>query len=285
MKIFKKVIFIIMFFMLIFMTKTYATNFELKPNITEKSLYAGEEFDVTLKLLNTNSSNKIFGIQGKMSFDEVAIESVSFEGLNNWSVTVNSEENSELKGTFVMVKLTEGGNLEEDVAKLHIKMKPTIEFNNTKISITNIETSNGSEEIKADNININIQILSKQDENSNQSENNNNNGNNNSNNNNSNNNGNGNSNNNNNNGNSNNSNNNNNKSQNNSQSTNSQSSNTNSNNGSNSNNKSANDKNISNNSNSKIPKLGIEQNLVLIIAVCGVISTIMFFKYKKYKSL
>ena len=161
MKSIKRIICLLIIFVLISITKIYAANFNISSSITEKKLYPGEEFDTFLRLENISSQNSIHGIQGKLAYDETAIESISFEGMNNWSVTYNSEDNNEYKGTFVLVNLTESVTTEQNIAKIHIKMKQNVSFEDSKINIIDIQTSNGSEKIISEDIGINIQIMEK----------------------------------------------------------------------------------------------------------------------------
>lgn len=167
----KKLILIVICLILVLTTRIYASGLGLQTDIAKKSLYPGDEFVVKLKLVNVDSKNKIYGIQGKLKYDDAAIESIGLEGLNNWSATYNNEIDNELKGTFVLANFTEGTNTEKEVAKLYIKMKPNIEFENTQINITDVYTSNEIEEIKVSDVSIDIEILERQIQNSNGEEN------------------------------------------------------------------------------------------------------------------
>lgn len=167
----KKLILIVICLSLVLTTRIYASSLGLQTDIAKKSLYPGDEFVVKLKLVNVDSKNKIYGIQGKLKYDDAAIESIGLEGLNNWSATYNNETDNELKGTFVLANFTEGTNTEKEVAKLYIKMKPNIEFENTQINITDVYTSNEIEEIKVSDVSIDIEILERQIQNSNGEEN------------------------------------------------------------------------------------------------------------------
>ncbi len=99
-------------------------NFKFSVSPTEKTVKPGEEVEIDLKVSDVTAENDgIVAVQGDLSQSgSEIIEGISINGKTNWSVELNEEENSELKGRFVLSNM-QGIKENQTIGTLKVKIK------------------------------------------------------------------------------------------------------------------------------------------------------------------
>lgn len=153
----KKIIFIIMIIIL-FIIPIHVLAFDLQANVNEPSSQEGK-IQIILKLSDLQEySNGINAVSGKLIYDTSLFESVTFVGMNNWSCAYNNEEDNENNGSFMLITTSGNVNKDTEVAQIELKLKNSIEKQNTKVKIENIQTSYKAQKIESEDKEINLLI-------------------------------------------------------------------------------------------------------------------------------
>jgi len=140
-------------------------NFTFSVGTTEKVVKPGEEVEIDLKVSDiTSEKNGINAVQGDLSHSgKDVVESIDIVGKTNWSIQINKEENSNLKGRFVLSNLN-GITTDQTIGTLKIKIKEGAQAGDVGyIYLKNVHSSyannNGvTEEDKTNSYDVTIKI-------------------------------------------------------------------------------------------------------------------------------
>lgn len=155
-------------------TPTFSKNenlgFDLIASPEETRVKAGETVIVTLSLadinVGENGLNNVIGYLGynEALFDEVKIyaggpeELAKGEGTTKWEIEINRIKNHSLYGKFCIFTMQEGVKENQDIATLIFKLKDDLKPQTTKVTFTNLESSDGNVSIKEDDREVTIII-------------------------------------------------------------------------------------------------------------------------------
>ena len=150
------VIFLIVVLILGINIKALAFDLLTKANVQDMK---DNKVEISLKISDLKDYEEgINVVSGKLIYDSNIFESISFNGINNWSCAYNNEEDNENQGKFMLI--TTAGNVTKDkeIAQIELTLKPGIQEQNTKIKIESIQTSYHSKTINAEDKEIHLQI-------------------------------------------------------------------------------------------------------------------------------
>lgn len=141
-------------------------SFTFTANPTQISAKLGDTITVNLGIADIDQdSDGINAIQGDMSYDEELFESVEIVSAgNNWTVSLNDEENNDLKGRFVISNM----NSIKDtgaVAILKAKIKSDATVSTGEINLENVFSSYGITETAKSNKTVTVNIEKEQNNN------------------------------------------------------------------------------------------------------------------------
>ena len=170
-----------------------ADSFTFVATPSKTNILPGEEITITLSIKDIDVGvNGINTVEAVFEYNETLFETItqsSFTGLNNWSITYNSE-NTAQKGKMLGIIIASGVTTEQEIATVKVRVKNTVTLTAdlaTNIKIKNIATNNGREIItdtdKTIPLTIKSSVVNENENNNNNNENNNNENNNNTNNN------------------------------------------------------------------------------------------------------
>lgn len=128
------------------LNKVYAAGTYQVEILSEDTYKAGDEVLVSIKVKNLSSiggsADGICVVTAKINYDEEKLEKISIEGKNGFSATW---------GGNIVIDKAEGVSNDTEIAVLKFRVKDTAELGDTSITLTSIESSNGSENIPTHN--------------------------------------------------------------------------------------------------------------------------------------
>ena len=141
---------IIIFLVLASTISCASTNVGLELDSTSQKLYADSTAVFTLKFNNMQEVKKgVNVVKGKLEYDKDVFEEIKeidFKTVNGWEGLQYNQKTNE----FAMYKRT-GVTSNEDIVQISVKVKEEIKANITSFKITNIELSEGKEDIVVQN--------------------------------------------------------------------------------------------------------------------------------------
>ena len=146
--------------------KAVSYTFSFTANPTQVTAKLGQTITVNLGIADIDQdSDGINAIQGDISYDKELFESVEIVSAgNNWAVSLNNEENNNLKGRFVisnMNSIKEAGT----VAVLKATIKPDATVTSGTINLKDVFSSYGTTETAKSNKTITVNIEAEENKN------------------------------------------------------------------------------------------------------------------------
>ena len=162
MKKIKQVFLLIIFVgILMFDNCVNASSFNFIASTDATSIEPGDTVKIEFSVSNIDAGETgINTIEAVLEYDETIFEPVTssdFSGLNNWSITYNGEE-GENKGKFIAVIVQDGVTEDQAIGTLTLRAKTDITDQTTDITIKDIKTNDGTEEITTQNQVISMNI-------------------------------------------------------------------------------------------------------------------------------
>ena len=166
----QKIVSIIVLMILISTTVVLAANYTFTLTVKPETTNAkpGDTVSVDIGIADIDQTTQgINAIQGDIIFDENLFESVDLIGAgNNWSVSYNNTEGSELKGRFVLSNMNSVKD-SQVVARLVAKIKNNATVKTGTITLKDVYSSYGSKETDKQTKTITVNISSSGEENNN----------------------------------------------------------------------------------------------------------------------
>lgn len=161
MKRISKIVILFVLIILLSMGSVYALGFNFSATPSETTVKQGDTVTINFGISNIDAGELgINTIEALLEYDKNIFEIVnssSFEGLNNWSITYNGET-GENEGKFVAVILQNGVTKNQDIGKLTLKVKENATDGQTQIVLKGIKTNDGTTEIPTVDQNIKINV-------------------------------------------------------------------------------------------------------------------------------
>ncbi len=155
---------------------TYASAYSYKAAITLNSnatIKSGDEIGIRMKVSDLDvGSNGLNSISGFLQYNEEVFEKLtdtSIEGLNGWAVTYNSNN-----GRLTLTKSAFASS-DEEVFQVMLKVKTNSDGKEAEVSYTDIEASNGTDDITTSDTSVRVKVGSTSTNNDSDSDNGNNN--------------------------------------------------------------------------------------------------------------
>ncbi len=132
---------------------------------TDKTNYAEEQVvEITVSLSNVNSNAGLYGLNGKLDYDTDVFEQISsnettgatedITALNGWgSVTYNGAD-----GVFSTVTTSPLTTGTQQIMKIKLKVKKGAPLGKATVMLSNLEASNGDEDITTTPASISVNI-------------------------------------------------------------------------------------------------------------------------------
>ena len=144
-----------------------ADSFTLNVVADKTSVKPGETVELTLQLANIDAGNLgINTLECTLEYDKNIFEEVeqsNMQSLNNWSLTYNSEDDSQ-NGKLLAVIITDGVTEDQNIGKIMLKVKNGVEYSSTTIKITQIASNNGQEIIQESDKQVVLEVGNKPEE-------------------------------------------------------------------------------------------------------------------------
>jgi len=142
-------VFLIIFLMPI---EAKAATFTLDTELERTILQEGDIFKIKLRVEDIEkTSDGINAVSGFIKVDEEYLKINDINGLNNWTVIWNDEEDSSNKGKFAIITLAGSVIKDTDVAEAIVEVKRDLVSTKTNIKIEDIKTSFNNELVTAEN--------------------------------------------------------------------------------------------------------------------------------------
>jgi len=151
---------IVFFIICLFPTYAQAKTFTLETQLDRNIFQEGELIKIRLKVKDIlKTSDGITAVSGYFKIDEECFKIKAVAGLNNWTVILNEEENSESKGKFVIITLAGSVVKDTEIAEVILEVKRNLISQKTNIGIEDIKTSYNNDLVTAENRNIEVEII------------------------------------------------------------------------------------------------------------------------------
>lgn len=158
----KRLFCILIMLILMISNSVYAAN---RMDLTTDSLIVneGDAINITFSMVELDQFDRgINVIKGKLNYDVTLLEKIDeddFTTLNNWSNILYNTDTKE----FILIN---DNDIEDyqDVFTLTIKLKDSINVSKVSLSLSNIQISEGNEDISVDDAKIELKVNGKDDE-------------------------------------------------------------------------------------------------------------------------
>lgn len=130
-------------------------SFNLIASPEEKRVKAGETVEITLSVKDINvGETGLNSVVGFLGYNEALFDSMEIEGVNNkakgkanWAIELNKRKDHKLYGKFCIYTMEEGVKDEQDVVKMTLKLKKDLKPQTTKVTFTELASSDGEIEV------------------------------------------------------------------------------------------------------------------------------------------